>query len=135
MRKLIIAMFVLLLVVPAYAETMLTTPEVRPSIDRFTVERFTIQTDLPRVIIRLRLGYEGFTFVREEIISITNADIMRGSKMVYKDDLDGMMLELPAGYKETPATKIVTEINCGDFGGQATLKEYVEVIVKTILGL
>lgn len=137
MKRIIILSMMLFMVVavPAYGETLLTTPEIRPSIDRFQIERFTIQTDLPRLIIRVQLGYEGFTRVREEMVSITNADIMRNDKMVYRDDTDGMMMDLPAAYQENPATKIVQEINGGTFGGQATLKEYIEQIIKVLAGL
>ena len=135
MKRFLLVIVMLMLTVPAYGETLLTTPEVRPSIDRYQIERFTIQTDLPRLIIRLRMGYEGFTLVREELISITNADIMRGNKMVYKDDLDGMMMDLPSAYQENPATKIIQEINGGTFGTCDTMKDYLELITKTILGL
>ena len=141
MKKLVITLLLVLLPTVASAETLFTTPEVLPDIDRFRVEVFTIDAATPEIIIQMEVGYAGFNLIRTDEIGISNGDITRkkgrfGSRQqIYKDDINDEMLDLPVPYRLNPATKIITEVNSGTFGGQATMKEYVEVIVKTLLGL
>jgi len=135
MKKILFSMLIL---VPSLAlADLATTTIVEPDITLMRIEKFVIHTDTPRLVVDLQLGYDnaGFRRIRTESISITNKDIMRDRTNIYSDDINDMMLDLPVAYQLNPATKILQEINAGTFGGQPTLKEYIEIIVKTLLKL
>jgi len=137
MKKLIILMCMLLPAVAA-ADQLLTTPIERYDLDRYRVQEFVINPVVPIVRLKFELGYlKGELFVADtrEIISISDTEIYRDQTLILKDDGSGMMLSLPAAYQENPCTKIIQEINGGTFGGQATVRGYLEVITKTIFGL
>jgi len=135
--KLFLLIFLLTLPALAGADTIFTTPIVRDSLDRFRVETFTIKTSVPDLIFDMEIGYDsgGFLVVKKELVRIGNRDIAVNGKNVYTDDNNDMMLDLPSAYQLNPASKILQEINDGTFGGQPTLKEYIEIIIKTLLKL
>ena len=139
MKKLFLILVLLLLPVTSYADTALTTTEVVPDITYFRIDEFKLVTgDNPTVNIQLEFGEKPaltFHLLRVESVTITNTSIYRGLEPFLVDDADGNMLSLPAAYQAEPATKIISEINNGTFGGEATGKEYIELIIKTLLGL
>lgn len=141
MKKLTIILLALILTAGvAIAETTLTSGEAQPTIDRFEINQFKIDVAGPQVEIVVEFGYDSGGFVREraEEILITNDTVYRNRRPEIEkvDGADpGIFDDFPAAYQDTPATKVVTEANGGTFGGEATLKAYLETIVKTLLGL
>ena len=139
MRKLILIVLVLVMASPVLAVTTLTTSISRPDIDRFRVLQFTLSNkDYKEVLIQSELGYaDGATFipVGVSVIRITNLKIMNGRNTVAAANSVGVFEGLPVAYQTNPANKVITEINAGTFGAQDTALEYIENIVKALLGL
>ena len=137
-RILLILLSIGLMAGPVYAETLLTTPEVIPDFDRFRINKVEIDLSAPEIHFYCQFGHQVdgvFRVLRNDKVRISNGSIFRGRTMFMQVDMDDMMLGLPEAYQFEPATVVLTEINSGSFGGQDTLKEYLELIVKTILGL
>ena len=135
-------MLILILIVmgqaSAFAVTQLSSTEVQPDFDRFRITTLRIST-VPELTVEIwaKFGYDdgGFVDVASRYVIISNRDIGYNGENIYRDDQDGMMLDLPAAYQENPATKNIQEIDAGTFGGQSGLVLYLEAIVKTLLNL
>lgn len=141
MKKFVLVLLALVLfAVPAFGDTSLTAPETQPTISQFRIERFVIDSNIPAVEMTVEFGYDSGGFVRErvETVAITNDAIFRNrQRTVSKSEgADPDIFDtFPAAYQSTPATEMLTQVNGGNFGGQATLKAYLENIVKTLYGL
>ena len=135
MKKLIILVCLLVLPVSAVGETLLSSPIVRPDIDRFNIDRFDISMVSGPTVTMVMEMRSGSEFVRRDRIAIKNLTIVWNSEVVFKANADDIIEELPPAYQSNPASSIIAEINSGNFGGQASLKEYLELIAKNVLGL
>ena len=124
----------------AFADTALTSSEAQPTIDTFRIEQFTVNASQMQLDIVVEFGYVSGTFVRERVEQVTVTDdiIYRNRRPAIRkaDGADPNIFDgFPAAYQTTPATERVTQVNGGNFGGNATLKGYLEAIVKTLYGL
>lgn len=145
MKRLLIPMVCFFMLVPAisYGDLALNTPIVRQDYDTFRLARFQVhlyQDNAPIhwVELRVYLGYEvegAFVLGEARRIAITNSTIHYHRGILHRDDGDGLMLALPTAYQLNPATKILTEINGGTFGGAASLQAYLEAIIRTLAGI
>lgn len=141
MKKIVVVLLaVLMLTGLAFADQNLTTSQPQPTIDRFKIDVFKIDaTGLVEVVATY--GYDDagtFVAVRNEQIAITNDAVYvnRRPAVQKSDGADPNIFDdFPAAYQSNPATAVIGEVNGGTFGGQANLKAYLEVIIKTILGL
>ena len=138
MNRLLIILIALFLLVPfAHAEQNLSVVEIRPDYDRYRLSTFKVRL-YPETYLEIWLdfGVEGGEYDpnAHRRIRITDRDISYNGANLFRDDQDGNMPGLPAGYVATPATKILQEVNAGTFDGQGSLSNYLEIIVKTIFG-
>lgn len=124
----------------AMADTTLTATENQPAITTFRIERFLIDAVAPAGELTVEFGYDsgGFVVERRESITVTNEAIYRNRRPVIRKDEGAdpnIFDDFPAAYQTNPATELISQVNGGTFGGQGTLKAYLEATVKTLLGL
>ena len=138
MKRLILAICILLIAAPAMADTLLTDPIARPSIDRFRVIDFRIvNNSSPFVQFAVEMGYGSpFELATTERVRITNNSVvMSGGNANFYADSAGVIEGLPVAYQTNPANTVINQINTGTFGNNDTLVEYLEQIIKVLAGL
>lgn len=139
MKRLIITVICLILVAgTAGADQLLTSPVVKPDVDRFRVREFqVVNNEFPTVRIAVEMGYDsgGFSFIERKQATINNLAIFFTGQDAIRADSVGYFETLPPAYQTNPANKVISEINNGTFGGKTTAVDYIETIVKTLAGL
>jgi len=137
-RILLILLSIGLMAGPVYAETLLTTPEVIPDFDRFRINKVEIDLSAPEIHFYCQFGHQvegAFVKLKAVKVRISNSSVFRDRELIVAMDANDEFPSFPVAYQETPATVILGEMNGGGFGGQDTLNQYAELIVKTLLGL